>query len=828
MKAPGAVRVIASVFTASVVLLCTPWLGAGQRPPLPSQEPSAVLARRQGYLQDLRDVLGAVPNPAAHGAVGVEPAPFLTGFNAAFQELRMLAGVNHFDQTWEDWQQRTGELPPDFASMPSMPEIPDPLVRLNSPRGARITTVPQWKAQRTLIQSEFERWIFGKMPPAPINMRAVVTGTRREGNVEIRDVRLEFGPNHEATLRLQLMIPPGRGPFPVFMTNHPRLRPWVNLALRRGYVACFYYAGDSSYVGRDDSNPWVHIYPEYDFTMLARWAWAAMRAVDYLQTVPIIDPKQIASAGHSRNSKSALLSAAFDERIGAVAASRGNAGDSMPFRYNTFPFLAETLEELTDLFPTFLHPRARFFVGREDKLPVDINLLQAMVAPRGLLLSHAYTEHQANAFAIEQSFRSVKTVYQFLGQPKHVSLYQQPGEHPASVEDIEVCFDFFDTVFGRANYPVHEDFVHGYTFAQWRKLSGVVINPLTFPERRMGDFLSPKDGAAVTASTWPAARGRLLERLQWALGEEPPGLKYPNLAQAGTPSWMTSEGLLGQVLPRRVQGLPADDLAFGDNLKGELYPPEPKEENGKPVVPAPGAVAEKWPIVIWLHPESYGTGYSRFSYWAPLIRQGIAVFTFDQIGFGSRGDQALHFYERYPHWSLMGKMVADTRAAVDAASALAKVDSSRIYVAGLGMGAQVGLIAAALDDRIAGVATITGLGSLRSAEAAATTEGIRRYSHLHGLMPKLGFFVGHEDRLPIDFDEVLAAIAPRPVFSVAPTMDRYYPVADVRKLADAVQPLYRLLGGTGRLEVVTPKEFSRFPNEIQKLAYDWLALKAGR
>jgi hypothetical protein len=59
-------------------------------------------------------------------------------------------------------------------------------------------------------------------------------------------------------------------------------------------------------------------------------------------------------------------------------------------------------------------------------------------------------------------------------------------------------------------------------------------------------------------------------------------------------------------------------------------------------------------------------------------------------------------------------------------------------------------------------------------------------------------------------------------------MDRYYPVTDVRQLAASLEPLYRLLGGDGRLEVVTPKEFSRFPNEIQKLAYDWLALKAGR
>ena len=231
-------------------------------------------------------------------------------------------------------------------------------------------------------------------------------------------------------------------------------------------------------------------------------------------------------------------------------------------------------------------------------------------------------------------------------------------------------------------------------------------------------------------------------------------------------------------------------------------------------------------MVLWLHSESYASGYSRYSFWHPLVVNGFAVFTFDQIGFGTRSTQALNFYERYPQWSLMGKMVADTRAALDAVSALTIVDPNHIYVAGLGLGAQVGLLTAALDDRIKGVATITGLGSLRMVNP--DTEGVRRYSHLHGLMPKLGFFLGRENRLPIDFDEVLAAIAPRPVLAVAPTMDRYYPLDQVTSLVSAVEPVYQMLGRETGVEVRSPKEFSRFPNAVQKLAYDWIGALAGR
>lgn len=792
---------------------------SGSPGPEAGPDSQAVLARRRAALDTLQKILGRTANRSAGGQFG---PPVFFGYIASFLGFfGSGARINVTDKTWEAWQQRTGELPPDFAALPSEPEIPDPLMLVEQGRRSRITTSAQWEKQRARIREQFEHWVFGKSPPAPTNLRAVVTGTRREGDVEVRDVRLEFGPDHKATLRLQLLIPPGKGPFPVFLTDHPRVRPWVNIAARRGYLGCIYYAADASYVGRDDSNAWMDIYPEADWSLLARWAWGASRAVDYLETLPIVEKNHIAISGHSRNSKQALLAAALDERIGAVVPSRGNAGDALPFRYNTYPFMSEPLEEITDGLPNYFHPRLRFFVGREDKLPVDMNLLQALVAPRGLLLSHAYTEHQANVFAVEQSYRSVKSVYQFLGHPDRLGLYQQPGEHPASAEDLEVYFDFFDTVFGRGHHRTPEIWVHGYSFDQWRKLSGEVLNPLSFPKRTTGDFLGTAASPITSAAGWQQRRAAILEQLRWALGVEPPQVPFPNSGNLGSPTWWTSEGFLGDLVQRRTSGMPASDLAFGDALRGEFYIPEGKTYT-RGVEPK-----EKWPVVIWLHPYSYGTGYSRYAFWAPLIRSGFGVFAFDQIGFGARNGQALSFYERYPHWSLLGKMVADTRAAISAVRALQVADTSRIYLVGFGLGAQVALLTAALDERVTGIAVGAGFAPLRLDPSGKRTEGVRHYSHLHGLIPRFGFFAGNEDRLPIDFDEILAAIAPRPVFTIAPLMDRYYPVDDVRSAIAAAGRVYQLFGQESALQLVTPLEFSRFPNVVQKPAYDWLALKAG-
>ncbi len=138
------------------------------------------------------------------------------------------------------------------------------------------------------------------------------------------------------------------------------------------------------------------------------------------------------------------------------------------------------------------------------------------------------------------------------------------------------------------------------------------------------------------------------------------------------------------------------------------------------------------------------------------------------------------------------------------------------------MGAKVGLLTAALDDRVQATAAICGFDPLRLDTADKGVEGIRHYSHLHGLLPRLGFFVGQESRLPFDFDEVVSLIAPRPVLLVAPTLDRYAPVADVRRELTAPRSIYRLFGKEQALEFETPLDFNRFPRARQEQVFEWM------
>jgi hypothetical protein len=235
--------------------------------------------------------------------------------------------------------------------------------------------------------------MFGKFPPKPAKLRATVTETFRENRATIRKVLLEFD---RAKLRVELVIPDGAGHRPVFLTNHARNRPWIYTAVRRGYIACIYHATDPNYGNGDDSDAFIEAYPDYDFSVLARWAWSASRAVDYLLTLPEVDAAKIGIAGHSRNGKQALLAAAFDDRIGAVIPSSGNSGEIDPWRFTTEPFANESIEILAGVQSHWFHPRLRFFAGREEKLPVDQNSLLALVAPRGLMLYSGYAESAGN------------------------------------------------------------------------------------------------------------------------------------------------------------------------------------------------------------------------------------------------------------------------------------------------------------------------------------------------------------------------------------------------------------------------------------------------
>ncbi len=137
------------------------------------------------------------------------------------------------------------------------------------------------------------------------------------------------------------------------------------------------------------------------------------------------------------------------------------------------------------------------------------------------------------------------------------------------------------------------------------------------------------------------------------------------------------------------------------------------------------------------------------------IGAGYAVLAYDMIGYATRQDEAVRFYERYPHWSLMGKMAEDVKAAIDVVKGFPVADTSQIILSGYALGATVATMASVLDDRVTDLVVLDPFSPFRSQDT--TIEGIAHFYAYTGLIPRLGLFSDREMAIPVDLQEMLTA-----------------------------------------------------------------------
>jgi len=80
------------------------------------------------------------------------------------------AHISPQDFLWRDWLKRTGELPPDFDQMPSLPFLPDPLIIDEGGKNIPVETTQQWQMKRSQMMQQTQHWITGTIPPPPGNI----------------------------------------------------------------------------------------------------------------------------------------------------------------------------------------------------------------------------------------------------------------------------------------------------------------------------------------------------------------------------------------------------------------------------------------------------------------------------------------------------------------------------------------------------------------------------------------------------------------------------------------------------------------------------------
>jgi hypothetical protein len=183
-------------------------------------------------------------------------------------------------------------------------------------------------------------------------------------------------------------------------------------------------------------------YPGYDWGILAGWAWGASRVADYLEKDPAIDKTKLIITGASRNGKSAMVAAAFDERLMGAPVVTGGGGIGA-YRF-TGPRKSETLDIMQKKYPNWFSPNLHEFWGQVEKLPFDEHWFLALAAPRPFIALEGETDTISLPEAVRQSILGAQPAYALFDAKDRLGVNYAKHGHAFTAEDWTAMMDFFD------------------------------------------------------------------------------------------------------------------------------------------------------------------------------------------------------------------------------------------------------------------------------------------------------------------------------------------------------------------------------------------------
>ncbi len=395
---------------------------------------------------------------------------------------------------------------PGVSELPARAAMPDVMV-MND--GTAVTTARQWQARRREMRRILSYYAIGQMPPAPGNVkgREIHSELVLGGTVKYRLVRLAFGPRSQLGLDIGVFTPVTGGPFPAVIlqggtppggTVLPRLPQGPNQGrgenvlllvgpvpptpgapaagagrgatvpptaealatqraevLKRGYALVLFNPNDCAEdtTLRNMDGSWAFrntrffpAYPGYDWGILAGWAWGASRVADYLEHDRAIDARKLIITGASRNGKSAMIAAAFDDRLMGAPVVTGGGGVGA-YRF-AGPRGSETLDIMQKKYPNWFSPNLHQFWGQREKLPFDQHWFLALAAPRPFIALEGDTDTISLPEAVRQSILGARPAYALLGAPDRLGVNFAGHGHAFTSDDWTAMLDFFDKHLG--------------------------------------------------------------------------------------------------------------------------------------------------------------------------------------------------------------------------------------------------------------------------------------------------------------------------------------------------------------------------------------------
>lgn len=330
------------------------------------------------------------------------------------------------------------------------PDLPNPLV-FNDGKPVKSAKV-WWDVRRPQIFEIFDREIYGRVPKIipSVHWEVVSTTQDKNGDIPIITKKLlghvdnSAYPLVKVDIEVNLSTPAhATGPVPVIMEfgslrpfvpppgATPRPAPpvwpgptWQQQVLAKGWgYAIIVPASIQADNGAGLTEGIIGLVNKGqprkldDWGALRAWAWGASRALDYFETDPAVNAKQVGIEGHSRYGKATLVTMAYDQRFAIAYVSSSGEGGAKLLRRN-WGELVENVAGTNEYhwmagnFLKYAGPLA------PKDLPVDAHELIALCAPHPTFISGGATQGDGwvDAHGMFMAAVDASPVYQLLGK----------------------------------------------------------------------------------------------------------------------------------------------------------------------------------------------------------------------------------------------------------------------------------------------------------------------------------------------------------------------------------------------------------------------------
>jgi dienelactone hydrolase len=156
------------------------------------------------------------------------------------------------------------------------------------------------------------------------------------------------------------------------------------------------------------------------WTGMTRMVWDAIRAADFLESLPEVDARRIGCLGHSLGGKEVLYAMAFDERYAAGVSSEGGIG----LKFSNWEA------------PWYLGPKIR-----EPDFSLENHQVLALVAPRAFLLLAGDSADGDRSWPFIQA---VLPIYKLLGASDKIGWLNHHAGHRYPPEARAAAEEFLD------------------------------------------------------------------------------------------------------------------------------------------------------------------------------------------------------------------------------------------------------------------------------------------------------------------------------------------------------------------------------------------------